>query len=179
MRRGAGGEVTQTTDSGIAAVWVWSPAPGRWRRVLSAPGSYLQVEKLESLPLLNQTPVLSEGWGMATGNGMGQQGEWNAFSSQPFPLHQEKMNQPVEMGVGLGGVGGREEATAGERSKSCACCHRPTPKQPPLPLSPFSPASSSSLKRKTRFLLAKIGVHKESRKTLRLKINNHRTPQCR
>lgn len=52
---------------------------------------------------------------MATGNRMGQQGEWNCFSSQPFPLHQEKMSQLVEMGVGVGGAvggGGRSGAEA-------------------------------------------------------------------
>lgn len=139
LRQGAGGEVTQTADSGIAAVWVWSPAPGRWQRVISASGSYLEVEKLESLPLLNQTPVLSEGWGMATGNRMGQQGEWNAFSSQPFPLHQEKMNQPVDMGVGLGGGGVEvERKLLPEKEASPALAAIVLPQSSPL--FPFPPS---------------------------------------
>lgn len=151
--------------------------PGAGREFSQLLSCIFESEKLELLPLLNQTPELSRGdGGMAAGNRMGQQGERNCFSCQPFPLHQEKMNQLLEMGIGVRVGGGRsgEEATARERTES--------PKQPPLPPLPFPPCLWPLLflfsQEENQVSLGQNLSSQESRKTHRLKINNHRTPQC-
>ena len=102
----------------------------------------LLVKKLELLPLQNQAPVLSGGSGGPVGNRMGQQGEWNCFSSQPFPLRQEKMNPLVEMG-GRGGRGERKLPPEKEPSPTLGSIVLP---QSSLlfPLSPFPLLSSLS-----------------------------------
>lgn len=104
--------------------------------------------EVRPVPLLNQTPVMSWGRRVALGSWMGQRGQWDCFSPQPFPLHQERMNQLVEMGVGWGrwwGEGGRmERKPLSEKELSPTLFHHPTPKQPPLPLSPFPLLSSLS-----------------------------------
>lgn len=103
------------------------------------------------------------------------------FSSKSFPLHQEKMNQLVEMGVGVGGGGKwrgcyclRKDQVELLVPPSCSIQSKPLLLSPPAPLGLLF---SSSSQEGSQVSLGQNLSSQESRKTHRLKINNHRTPQ--
>lgn len=78
------------------------------------------------------------GWG-------GRAGVWNCFSSQPFPLRQEKMDQLVEMGSGGGGVERGEKAIALKKNQVLLLVLPSYPKAAPISFIPPSLQSPPTL----------------------------------